>query len=79
MNTKFLSRGPEIDTDLCTQIAGGRFDMVLIASMRAKEIARTNRDSERFEHLHPVVTALLELQEGKIGREYLNKLKKDQR
>lgn len=75
MNNKILSRGPEIDMDKCTEVFGNRFDMVIGASLRAKEIKRNNRESDKFEHTHPVVTTLLEIQEGKLGREILNKLK----
>lgn len=76
---KILSRGPSIDTQLCAEVMGGRFDMVIAASNRAKEIKRNNRDSDKFEHTHPVVTALLEIQEGKIGREYIDKGKKERK
>jgi len=76
MNNKILSRGPEIDTDKCVELIGGRFDMVIAASLRAKEIRRNNKESNRFEHTHPIVTALLEIQEGKVGREILDKLRK---
>jgi DNA-directed RNA polymerase omega subunit len=75
MNNKILSRGPEIDMDKCVEAFGNRFDMVIGASLRAKEIMRNNRESDKFEHTHPVVTTLLEIQEGKLGREILNKLK----
>ena len=71
-----LSRGPQIDTEKCVENVGmGRFDLVLIAAARAREIKRHNRDSEKREHVHSNITALLEIQEGKIGREYLAKVK----
>jgi DNA-directed RNA polymerase omega subunit len=72
-----LSRGPGIDTELCTEMAGGsRFDLVLIASERAREIRRQNKESEKREHVHSIVTALEEIQAGLIEpRKYLNKVK----
>ena len=72
-----LSRGPGIDTELCTINAGGsRFDLVLIASERAREIRRQNKESEKREHVHSIVTALEEIQAGLIEpRKYLNKVK----
>jgi len=77
MEKKFLSRGPSIDTDLCVKkFDSNRFSMVIGASLRAKEIKRNNKESDRFEHTHPVVTALLEIQEGKVGPEILDKLRK---
>jgi hypothetical protein len=71
-----LSRGPALDTEKCVDMAGGnRFDLVLIAATRAREIKRGNRESDKREHVHSNITALLEIQEGKIGREYLKKVK----
>jgi DNA-directed RNA polymerase omega subunit len=76
MDKKFLSRGPSLDMDKIVEVFGGRFDMVIGASLRAKEIKRNNKDSDKFEHTHPVVTALLEIQEGKTGRDILDKIAK---
>jgi DNA-directed RNA polymerase omega subunit len=72
-----LSRGPNINTEICTAMAGGnRFDLVLIASERAREIRRQNKDSDKREHVHSIVTALEEIQRGEIEpRKYLNKVK----
>ena len=77
MKARVLSRGPTIDTEACVRNAGmGRFDLVLAATARSREIKRQNRDSTKFEHVHTVVTALLEIQEGKIdAKEYLAKIK----
>ena len=73
---KSLSRGTEIDTDVCVKNAGGnRFNLVLIAAARSREIARRHKDSENKTHIYPAVSALLEVQEGKIGAEYLRKVK----
>jgi DNA-directed RNA polymerase omega subunit len=72
-----LSRGPGVDTEVCTVNAGGnRFDLVLIASERAREIRRQHKDSDKREHVHSIVTALEEIQRGDIDpRKYLNKVK----
>ena len=72
-----LSRGPGINTELCTEMAGGnRFNLVLVASERAREIRRQNKDSEKREHVHAIITALEEIQRGEIEpRKYLNKVK----
>ena len=72
-----LSRGPGINTELCAEMAGGnRFNLVLIASERAREIRRQNKDSDKREHVHSIVTALEEIQRGEIEpRKYLNKVK----
>lgn len=69
------SRGPDIDIEACLEQSGiDRFALVLIAAARAKEIKRKNTHSDRREHIFPSVTALLEIQEGKIGREYIHKV-----
>jgi DNA-directed RNA polymerase subunit K/omega len=76
MNKLDNSRTPLLDNDLCVNNVGNsRYDLVLIASHRSKEIRRTHKESNKFEHLHSNVTALLEVQSGKIGREYLKRVR----
>ena len=70
-----LSRGPEIDTDVCVANVGNRYNLVLVAATRAKEIKRQHRESDKREHVHSNLTALLEIQTGKIGSEYLKRVK----
>lgn len=70
------SRGTEVDLEQCVETSGGnRFDLVIMASARARELSQLNHHSERHEHRHTPVTALLDIQEGKVGREYLRKVK----
>lgn len=69
------SRGPLIDTQKCLdQIGGNRFELVLIASVRSRELSRRHEDSEKPEHFNAPVSALLDIQEGKITRQYLKKV-----
>ena len=69
------SRGPQLDTDLCVSKIGNRFDLVLVAAVRARELKRQHHESlTRPEAVNSTVSALLEVQEGKIGREYLRKV-----
>ena len=76
MKPRTLSRGTTIDTEQCvTQAGGNRFDLVLIAAIRSREIARQHKHSESKEHVYPSVSALLEIQEGKIDKEYLKRIK----
>lgn len=76
MSKKLIpSRTPLVDIQHCTENAGNKYDMILMASVRAREIARHHKESQLASHALPVVTALLELQEGRYGREYLNKVK----
>lgn len=71
-----VSRSPQLNNDQCVKNVGeNRFDLVLIAAARSREIKHRNKDSEKFEHIHSNVTALLEIQEGKVGREYLRKVR----
>jgi DNA-directed RNA polymerase omega subunit len=63
---KYFSRGPEFDIDKAVEVSGGnRFDLIIAAAARARQIRRQNQSSDRFEHTHPCMTALLEFQEGK--------------
>jgi len=72
---KASSRGPTIDIEHCTEAAGGnRFNLVLIASVRAREIARKHKRDEDYANIGNTVTALLEIQNGSIGKEYLKKV-----
>ena len=75
--TQVLSRSTSVDMDKCVEQAGGnRFDLVIMASARAREIRRQQANSTKFEHIHTTVTALLEFQEGKLDRDtYIRKVK----
>ena len=71
-----LSRGPTLDIEKCVEMSGGnRFDLVIMAAQRCKELAREHRNAERGYQLNAPVTALLEFQEGKIGREYIKRIR----
>lgn len=66
MSKLTASRGSQIDTEKCVNDSGGnRFDLVIQASARAKQIKRLNNSSMRQEHIGACVSALLEIQEGK--------------
>lgn len=69
------SRGPNVDTEKCVaQVGGSRFDLVLIASVRARELSRRHKVAELTTQVNAPVSALLDIQEGKIGKEYLKKV-----
>ena len=70
-----LSRGPNINVETCVQAAGGRYNLVLIAAARAREIRRHNAGSDQPEHLYSVVTALQEIQNGEVGADYIHRVK----
>ena len=66
------SRGTEVDTRVCAEKVGGsQFELVIIAAQRARDLAKQNRKSETY--VKGAVEALLEIQEGKIGRDYIYK------
>jgi len=76
MKSRIGSRGSEIDTQKCVENVGdNKYDLILIASARAREIRRQHKDSDQFEHIHSTVTALLDVQDGRVGREYLKRVK----
>jgi DNA-directed RNA polymerase omega subunit len=72
-----LSRGTEIDMEKCVeQVGGNRFNLVLIASERARVIRRQNKESVTREHVYSIVTALDDIQRGTIDpNTYLAKVK----
>ena len=70
------SRGTTIDLEKCVANVGdNRFNLIVIASARARELSQNNRHSDQFHHLHTPVTALLEVQEGKLGLEGIRKVR----
>ena len=80
MKHKSLSRGSDIDTESCVENVGGnKYNLVLIAAARAREIKRQNKDSEKREHVYPTLTALEEIQNGEIGLEYIRKINTSRR
>ena len=74
MRPRQISRGPQIDTELCTRnVDDGRFNLVLVASERLRELRRQNKDSGKY--ITPV-DALLDVQAGKVdATEYLAKIR----
>jgi len=61
------SRTLQIDMEKCINNSGcNKFEMILLAAARAKQIRKKNPDSLKHEHVHATVTALLEIQENKL-------------
>lgn len=63
-----------IDTEKCVTNVENRFDLVLIAAARVRELVR-NRKKGPGHARNEVVEALREVENGKIGREYLKKVR----
>jgi DNA-directed RNA polymerase subunit omega len=61
-----------LDSQQAVEAVGNRYDLVLIASARARELTRGHRAKVISNH-NPAVTALGEIEHGLIGRDYLLK------
>ena len=57
-------------------MVGNRFDLVLIASHRVRELKRGHRSTLNTKE-GPIVTALMEIEAGLVGREYLKRIRKN--
>lgn len=71
----------KVNIDNCVDAFGGnRFHLILAAAARAREIASQRvfqeRNGIRIPHKNkPTVESLVEIADGKIGKEYLNKIR----
>lgn len=61
-----------LTSELAAKAAGGRYDLILMASRRARELT-AGWAPKLTTQSGPLVTALLEIEQGLIGREYLDK------
>ena len=74
METKKKIFSPSmVDTDVCTKNIGNRFDMVLVASYRTRELRR-GAVKKISDTNSATVTALKEIEAGAIKRDYLKRL-----
>lgn len=64
---------PRISSEKAVQQVGNRFDLILIASQRARELRRGFRPKIKTEY-GPCLAALSEIEEGLVGREYLKRI-----
>ncbi len=64
-----------ISSEKAVSKVGNRYDLILIASQRARELNQGHRPKMKTEH-GSSLTALMEIEEGHIGREYLKRFKK---
>ena len=73
MSTRIESRSSEIDTERCVANAGGRYDLVIAASQRLREMKRRARETNT--HV-TAIDALQEVQSGTFSMtDYLVKVK----
>ena len=67
------SRSPIVDTELCVEHAGGRYDLVIVGAQRLRELKRQARETNRYV---TAIDALLEIQVGQLNIiDYLAKVK----
>ena len=74
MKPRIDSRSPVVDTEACVrQAGGGRYDLVLIAAQRLRELKRQHREDNKYV---TAIDALLEVQAGQVNIvDYLAKVK----
>jgi DNA-directed RNA polymerase subunit omega len=62
-----------ITSQKAAEAVGNRFDLVLIAAVRARELKRGHAPKVLCDN-GPMVTALREIETGLVGRDYLKKV-----
>jgi DNA-directed RNA polymerase subunit omega len=64
------------DTEKCVALIGNRFNLVLIGAIRARELKRGSRPLvDNDNNSSAIVTALKEIENGKVGIEYLRRVR----
>ena len=65
---------PRISSEKAVLAVGNRFDLVLIASLRVRELQNGARPKLKTPYRN-TLTALSEIEEGLVGREYLKRVR----
>ena len=74
MKSRIESRSSQIDTEKCVDHAGGRYDLVIAAAQRLRELKRRSRETNNI-YVTPI-DALLEVQSGQLDMiNYMAKVK----
>ena len=63
-----------ISSEKAAQAVGNRYDLILIASARVRELHRGHRPKLDTKY-GKTLTALTEIEEGLVGREYLKRIR----
>jgi DNA-directed RNA polymerase subunit omega len=71
MNSNIQTLG--LTSEDAVAMVGNRYNLVLIASNRVRELSRGDMPRVTSKH-GPILTALLEIEQGKVGNEYLTKV-----
>jgi DNA-directed RNA polymerase omega subunit len=64
----------KISSEKAVNAIGNRYDMVLIAAIRNRELNKGYKPKLESQHSNHV-TALMEIEEGLVGRDYLKKIR----
>ena len=72
---KTPSRTPDVDVEKCVELIGNRMNMIIIAAQRARDLQYKHNESGSGEHKNFIVDALLDIQHGNIGPEYIHRIK----
>jgi DNA-directed RNA polymerase omega subunit len=73
MTVRIESRSGEIDTERCVEQAGGRYDLVIAAAQRLREMKRRARETNQY--VTPI-DALKEVESGTFNMiDYLIKVR----
>lgn len=62
-----------LNLEQCVRNVGSKFDLILIAAVRVRELTRGRSPLLKTDH-KPCLTALTEIEHGLVGRELLNKV-----
>ena len=62
-----------ITSELASRQVGSKYDLILIASRRVRELRNGHAPLIDDPHRSEIVTALREIEQGKVGRDYLLK------
>ena len=77
MDNKNITVSNGLDIEKAVEMVGGsRFELILIAATRSREIAQAHNinNPKDIKNTKPNIQALREIEDGKIGREYLDKV-----
>lgn len=65
---------PRISSEKAANAVGNRYDLILIASQRVRELKSGHRPKLETKH-GTTLTALKEIEEGLVDREYLKRIR----
>lgn len=72
-NTKLIKPTKHTTSAAAARAVGSQFDLVLIASNRVRELRHAGGTARVDAQATDISTVLLEIEQGKTGREYLDR------